>query len=110
MLDWISAALLAVGAILSIIGGIGLHRMPDIYCRLHAVGVTDTLCSFLILSGLSLQAGISLASVKLFLIFAFLLFTSPTASFSLAHSAWKWGLKPKGVKEHEPAATIKVKQ
>ncbi len=110
MLDWMSGALLALGAILSIIGGIGLHRMPDFYCRLHAVGVTDTLCSFLILCGLSLQAGISLASVKLLLIFAFLLFTSPTASFSLAHSAWKWGLNPKGVKENAPSVTIEVKE
>jgi multicomponent Na+:H+ antiporter subunit G len=84
--------------------------MPDFYCRLHAVGVTDTLCSFLILCGLSLQAGLSLASVKLLIIFVFLLFTSPTASFSLAHNAWKWGLSPKGVKEPAPSVKVKVKE
>ncbi|MCW8109526.1 monovalent cation/H(+) antiporter subunit G [Alteromonas ponticola] len=110
ILDWLSAALIAAGALLSVIGGIGLHRMPDFYCRLHAVGITDTLCSFLILGGLSFQAGLSLASVKLFLIFVFLLFTSPTASYSLSHSAWKWGLNPKGVEDHAPSAKIKVRE
>ncbi|MCW8092757.1 monovalent cation/H(+) antiporter subunit G [Alteromonas sp. ASW11-130] len=108
IVDWISGAFLALGAFLSIIGGIGLHRMPDFYCRLHAVGVTDTLCSFLILCGLSFQAGLSLVSAKLFFIFLFLFFTSPTSSFSLGHNAWKWGLNPKGVKEHAPTVKIKV--
>ncbi|NMH60534.1 monovalent cation/H(+) antiporter subunit G [Alteromonas ponticola] len=110
ILDWLSYTLITLGALLSVIGGIGLHRMPDFYCRLHAVGVTDTLCSFLILFGLSFQAGFSLATVKLFLIFAFLLFTSPTASFSLSHSAWKWGLTPIGVREDAPSMKIKVRE
>lgn len=92
ILSWI--CLLAGGA-LGIVGGIGIHRFPDFYSRLHAVGITDTLCATLILLGLGLQAGWSLAAFKLVLIFVFLFFTSPTASNSLANAALHSGLQPK---------------
>jgi len=83
------------GPMLGIVGGIGIHRFPDFYSRLHAVGITDTLCAALFLFGLGLQAGLSLASFKLFLIFVFLFFTSPTASHALAAAARHGGLKPR---------------
>ncbi len=92
--DGLTALFLALGGILSLVGGIGMHRLPEFYSRLHAVGITDTLCSFLILAGLGFQSGLSLVTVKLMLIFLFLFFTSPTSSFSLANNAWNWGLKP----------------
>lgn len=83
------------GGLLGIIGGIGIHRFPDIFSRLHAAGTTDTLCAALFLSGLALQAGFTLASFKLLAVFVFLLFTSPVASHALANAAWLGGLKPK---------------
>ena len=92
ILSWI--CLLAGGA-LGIIGGIGIHRFPDFYSRLHAAGITDTLCAMLILLGLGLQAGWSLAAFKLALIFMFLFFTSPTASHALANAAQHSGLQPR---------------
>jgi multicomponent Na+:H+ antiporter subunit G len=95
VLELASWGCLLAGAFLSIIGGIGMHRFPDFYSRLHAAGTTDTLCAALILLGLALQAGVSLASFKLLLIFAFLLFTSPTATHALANAALHGGLKPK---------------
>jgi multicomponent Na+:H+ antiporter subunit G len=98
ILSWIS---ILTGCVLSIIGGVGLLRFPDMYSRLHAVGITDTLCAALILLGLGLQAGLSFESVKLFLIYAFLFFTSPTSSYSLSHSAWRSGIKP-WVRNAEP--------
>lgn len=91
ILSWI---FLVAGGLLGVIGGIGIHRFPDFFTRLHAAGITDTLCAALILLGLGFQAGLTLVSVKLFLIFAFLFFTSPTASHSLANAAIHSGLKP----------------
>ena len=41
------------------------------------------------------QAGLSLAAFKLLLIFAFLLFTNPTASHALGNAALQSGLKPR---------------
>ena len=95
ILDTLSWICLLLGSLIGIIGGIGLHRFPDFYTRLHAAGTTDTLCAALFLLGLGFQAGISIASFKLFLIFAFIFFTSPTASHSLANAAMLGGLEPK---------------
>ena len=94
ILDMLSWVFLVAGGLLGIIGGIGIHRFPDFYTRLHAAGITDTLCAALILSGLGLQSGFSLVSFKLVLVFAFILFTSPTASHVLANAALHGGVKP----------------
>lgn len=90
MLSWIC---LLAGGLFGVVGAIGIHRFPDFYSRQHAVGITDTLCAMLILLGLALQAGISLAVFKLALIFIFLFLTSPTASHALVNAAMHSGLK-----------------
>jgi len=94
VVHWVSWALLAGGAALAIIGGIGMLRLPDFYTRMHAASVTDTPATILILAGLVLQSGLSLISAKLVVILAFLLFTSPTATHALARAALHDGLKP----------------
>jgi len=92
--DLLSWFCLILGGLLGIIGGIGLHRFPDFYTRMHAAGTTDTLCAAFILLGLAFQAGFSLVTFKLFFIFVFIFLTSPTASHSLANAAVLGGLKP----------------
>ncbi len=93
-LEILSWALLLSGGLFGIIGGIGLLRFPDFYTRLHAGGITDTLCALLIVTGLIVQAGLGLNSLKLALILLFLLFTAPTASHALARAAMVDGIKP----------------
>ena len=95
IIEFLSWTLLVAGGLLGIVGGIGIYRFPDFYSRLHATSITDTLCAMLILAGLGLQAGWTLATFKLALIFVFLFFTSPTASHALANAALHNGLKPK---------------
>lgn len=92
ILSWIC---LVAGGVVGVIGAIGIHRFPDFYTRLHATGITDTLCALLIIAGLVLQAGFTLAAVKLMMIFLFLFITSPTASHVLANAAMHGGLKPR---------------
>ncbi len=94
IIDVVSWICLITGGLLGIIGGIGMHRFPDFYSRVHAAGITDTLCAMLILLGLGLQASSSLAALKLALIFMLLLFTSPTASHALVNAAMHTGLQP----------------
>ena len=93
-IDALSWVLLVTGGFFGIIGGIGLLRFPDLFSRLHAAGVTDTLGAGLILIGLMLQAGWSLITIKLILILAFGLFTSPTATHALAKAALHGKVKP----------------
>ena len=48
----------------------------------------------MILGGLMLQSGLTLATVKIFAILVFLMLTGPTASYALANAAFLSGLKP----------------
>lgn len=54
VLSWI---LLLSGSAFALIGGIGVLRMPDVFTRLHAAGITDTMGAGLILAGLMFQGG-----------------------------------------------------
>ena len=91
ILSWIC---LLGGAIFLLIGAIGVLRFPDFFTRLHAVSVCDTLGAGLVLVGLMLQGGLSLVTVKLLLIFYFMIFTGPTAVHALAEAALQGKLKP----------------
>lgn len=92
--DLICGLFMLAGGAFVLIGNIGLLRLPDVYTRLHAAGITDTLGAGLILIGLCFEAGFSLISVKLILITGFLLITSPTASHALAKAAVHGKLAP----------------
>lgn len=94
VLDILSWILLLSGSALLIVGGIGLIRMPDFYSRIQAAGLTDTLCSILILLGLTLQADSIPVAAKLLFTLAFLMFTGPTAAHALAKAARHDGLEP----------------
>mgnify|MGYP001820701215 FL=1 len=86
-LDLVSWVCLLAGSFFAISGGIGILRFPDFFTRMHATGVTDTLSAGLILVGLMFQAGWSAPLLKLVLILAFLLLTSPTATHAIAKAA-----------------------
>ena len=94
VLDLVSWVLLSAGGVFVLIGGIGALRMPNLYTRMHAASVTDTMGAALVLTGVMLQAGLSLATIKLAAILLFLLITSPTASYALASAALLAGIKP----------------
>ena len=93
-LDYLSGALLLLGSFFVVVGGIGVLRMPDVFTRMHAAGLTDTMGSFFILTGLMLQAGFSGVTLRLALVLAFLWFTSPVATHALAKAALHGNLRP----------------
>jgi multicomponent Na+:H+ antiporter subunit G len=92
ILSWVC---LIGGSFFILVGAIGMLRMPDLYTRSHAAGITDTMGAILVLVGLMFQAGATLLTVKLIFILVFLLFTSPAASHALNNTAWANGLRPK---------------
>ena len=89
-----SALFLLMGSFLCISGGLGILRFPDFYSRLHAVGVSDTLATAMILIGLMLQNPGGLVVVKLLMILLMTLFINPTASHALAQAAMQNKLMP----------------
>ena len=92
--DILSWLLLTAGGLAVLVGGIGALRMPDLYSRMHAASVTDSLGAILVIAGIMLQAGLTLATIKLGAILLFLLLTSPTSSYALASAALLAGNRP----------------
>ena len=91
VLTWI---LLLSGAFFMLVAGAGVLRLPDVFTRLHAAGMKDTLGVAFTITGLMLQAGLTLVTIKLLLIWLFLWFTAPIAGHSVARSALLGGVKP----------------
>lgn len=98
VIDAISWLMLTIGGVFVFIGGLGALRMPDLFTRMHAASITDSIAPMLILTGLMLQSGWSLATVKLLAILVFLLLTGPTAANALAGAALLSGKRPEGAK------------
>ena len=85
--DILSAVLLLVGTLFTLIGGTGLLRLPDVFARLHAASVTDTLGAGAILLGLALAAGWSLLMGKILALLLIMALLSPSAAHALARAA-----------------------
>jgi len=93
-IDILSWLCLVSGGFFSVVGAVGLLRMPDFFTRMHAASVTDTLGVGLLLLGLMLQAGLTLIAVKLALLGLLIFFASPTAAHALAKAALARGPAP----------------
>ncbi len=94
LLESLAYLLVFAGAAFCLVGAIGVLRFPDVYSRMHAAGITDTLGALLVLTGLILLAGWTLATAKLVFILAFLWMSSPTATHALAKAALQGGVRP----------------
>jgi multicomponent Na+:H+ antiporter subunit G len=92
----LSGLSIAIGVIALLIGSLGLIKLPDVYCRIHAVGMIDTAGASFIILGMIIHQGFSFVSFKLALIGVFLFFTSPIATHAVAQVAHKMGVKPVG--------------
>lgn len=90
--------LMLIGCVFLFAGGVGLIRLPDLYTRLHAAGVTDTGSTIFMLLAMLLMTIVEYQNpwiaAKLLLILFFTLFTTPTASHALAKTALLSGLVP----------------
>ena len=103
LIDLTSWLLIIVGSAFLLVGAIGIIRLPDIFSRMHGAGIIDTMGTAMLFSGMFLQAGFTVVSIKLFMILLFLMFTSPTTTHALARAALDAGLKPLVAKD-EPEA------
>ena len=91
-----SGLFIACGTVALLIGSLGLLRLPDLFCRIHAVGMIDTAGAGFIILGMAIHEGFTLVTVKLVLIGVFMFFTSPIATHAVAQVAHKMGVKPVG--------------
>jgi multicomponent Na+:H+ antiporter subunit G len=94
LINWASAALIALGLVFFIAGTLGLLRFPDLFTRLHALTKADNLGLGFIVVGLAVYSGSWLQSVKLVLIWLLVMISSAVASHLIAQAALRKGLKP----------------
>ena len=75
------AALLTLAGVFCMISSVlGLYRFRYALTRIHAASLMDTVSIFLMLSGLSVAAGFTVATAKMVVVILFLWITSPVAS------------------------------
>ena len=104
-----SGFFIACGVVALLIGSLGLLRLPDVYCRIHAVGMIDTAGASFIILGMIIHEGFTFVTVKLVLIGVFMFFTSPIATQAVAQVAYKSGVVPIGRNLTRAAATKNTK-
>jgi monovalent cation/proton antiporter MnhG/PhaG subunit len=86
--------LLPVGALFFLAGTLGLLRLPDCYARIHAVSKCDTMGAGAILFALALLVAPDSQALKILVLLALVLLSSPTSGHALARAAHLTGLTP----------------
>jgi multicomponent Na+:H+ antiporter subunit G len=83
MMAWLIGILLLSGVALMLVAAVGLVRLPDVYCRSHAVAKGMTLGISLMLVALWLHLGAEEAGFKVFVAILFQMATIPVAGHIL---------------------------
>jgi len=96
----IGTILMFLGAIVALIGSLGLLRFPDVYTRTHAQTVINVGGSCVMILGICIE-GFPFLTVKAFLIAIFIIITSPLGSHAITRAAYRSGIMPRKVVEDE---------
>lgn len=80
MITFISSALLLLGSLFALIAAIGVVRMPDLYCRMHAATKAGAFGASLILLALCVAMPTLRVCLQSILIIVFFYLTSPVAA------------------------------
>jgi multicomponent Na+:H+ antiporter subunit G len=87
--------LIVAGSFFTVVGAFGLVRMPEVFTRMHAASVTDTLGAGLLIFGMMLQAGLGLVTLKLVFILALFFFFAPVVTHALAQAVLHENIQPR---------------
>jgi multicomponent Na+:H+ antiporter subunit G len=90
VLQVLTALVMVVGTFFMVVTGIGLVRFPDVYTRMHAAGKAGTVgVALLILAPtLFFAADAPFVSVRGVMAIVFQFFTTPGATYLLAHASY----------------------
>lgn len=88
MFAWISAVLLCLGALFTLLAAVGILRLPDLFTRMHAITKAGTLgvgLSLLAVALFYLDLGVSTRALAAI---AFVLLTAPVSSHLIGRAAY----------------------
>jgi len=87
----LSSVLLLAGVFFSVVAGLGLVRLPDVFSRMHAATKPATLGLLCVVLGAALQMEDGSDAVKLLLVGAFQFLTAPVAAHMIGRAAYRSG-------------------
>ena len=85
---WITACLSIAGAIFLLLAGVGIIRLPDIFCRGSATTKAATLGVGLMLAATAVYFGELQVTTRAIATVAFLLLTAPVATHMISRAAY----------------------
>jgi multicomponent Na+:H+ antiporter subunit G len=85
--------LILVGAGFTLVASIGLLRLPDLYCRMHAASKAGTLGSGVMLIALAVYSSDIAVASRAMAGVVFFLLTAPISAHLLAKAAYSVGYK-----------------
>lgn len=88
-----AALLILLGALFSLLGALGVWRLPDAYTRMHAASKAGALGAILVLLGVVFATG-GLAWVELMVAITILAVTAPLAAHAISRAGHTAGIKP----------------
>lgn len=96
MSDVVASVLLLVGLAFTLVGSIGLVRLPDFYTRMHAPTKATTLgvSTMLAAAALALPGSTLAIGLKAVLVIVLLFITAPIAAHMLGRAARGGGIRP----------------
>ncbi len=87
VVDLVAGTLMILGGVIAVIAAVGLHRLPDVYARMHVATKPATLGITLCLTGAAIAADTPSMATKLMLAVVFQLVTTPVAGHLLGRAA-----------------------
>ncbi len=92
VLQILVAVLLITGCVLALLAAVGLHRLPDLFCRMHAATKPATLGLVLVALAVAVTVTTRGASIKLLLVVALQFLTAPVSAHMVGRAAYRSGV------------------
>jgi len=86
-----------LGSVLTMVGGIGAVRFPDVYSRMHAAAKGPTLGLVLVAIGAAVDIHTSLAICALILVVVLQLLSAPLGAHAITRATHRHGRRDRGV-------------
>lgn len=84
----------AAGLFFFFVGVLGLLRLPDVYCRLHAATKCDTLGLGSILFSLAIYEGFSINALKMVVLIFLNMIIASVCGHAISRAAYRVGIMP----------------
>ena len=85
---------ISTGMFFLIVAAVGILRLPDVFARSHALGLTDSLGASLVLIGLAAHQGFTFTAGRTLVVLVLLLLMNPVISHATLRAALRAGVTP----------------